>query len=156
MDALRARTPRCHIGVVGTAGSEAAIAQAGVAAADSFVYPKPGRLQPWSFVFSPTAWRARRWGYDQVAVLWNDPDGTGQGNVDRTALVMSPRGFLAIAPDGTLVERSSWRQCRAEGVRLAASLGVGAALALLLYLPAACVGLFPRRTSKPGPCESST
>ena len=156
MEALRSRLPGCHIGVVGTAGSEGAIAQAGVAAEDSFIYTKGPRLQPLSFFFSATALRTRRWRYDRVAVLWNDPQGTGQGNVDRTALAMSPWGFLAIAPDGTIVERSSWRQCRTECGRLVASLGVGVALAVFLYLPAALLDRFARLFGKGRQCGSST
>ena len=156
MQTLAARLPGCHIGVVGTAGSEGAIAQAGVAAEDCFIYTKRPRLQPLAFFFSATALRARTWGYDRVAVLWNDPDGTGQGNVDRTALAMSPLGFLAIAPDGTIVERSSWRQLRTEGRRLMASIGVGAALALLLYLPAMLFDLVAKPFGRGRQCGSST
>lgn len=156
MDALRAHAPNCHIGVVGTSGSEGAIAQAGVAVEDRFIYPTRARLQPLSFFFSTTALRARTWGYDHVAVLWNDPYGSGQGNVDRTALGMSPGGFLAITPDGTIVERSSWRQFRTEGRRIVASLGVGAALAVLLYLPAAFLGVCARVFGRSRQCGSST
>jgi hypothetical protein len=156
IEALRTHAPDCHIGVVGTAGSEGAIAQAGIAAEDSFIYTKRSRLQPASFFFSATALRARAWGYDRVAVLWNDPQGTGQGNVDRTALAMSPGGFLAIAPDGTIVERSTWRQLRTESRRAIASLGVGATLAVLLYLPAALLNLFARPFSNGRQCGSST
>jgi hypothetical protein len=137
LDALAAHAPGCRVAVVGTPGSEAAIAQAGVAPGDAFVYTKQPRFQPGAFFFSTTALAARRWRYDQVAILWNDPQGTGQGNVDRTALAMSPRGYLAIAPDGTIVERSLWPQVRTEAMRTAASIGVGAVLGLCLYLPAA-------------------
>jgi hypothetical protein len=157
IDALRSYAPGCHIGVVGTAGSEQAIAQAGVAAADCFIYTKRSHLQPLSFFFSTTALRARTWGYDRVAVLWNDPLGTGQGNVDRTALAMSPSGFLAIAPDGTIVERSSWAQIRNECRRIVASLGTGTALAVLLYLPAALLERCARPFTKgSNQCGSST
>lgn len=137
LDALRSYAPGCQIAVVGTPGSEDAIAQAAVAADDCFIYAKQPRLQPLAFFFSTTALRARRWRYDRVAILWNDPDGAGQGNVDRTALAMSLRGFLAITPDGTIVERSLWPQFHTECLRVAASIGVGAALGVLLYIPAA-------------------
>jgi hypothetical protein len=146
--ALRTAFPGCEIGVVGTAGSEGAIATAGIAPYDAFIYTKRPRLQPLSFFFSTTALRVRRWRYDQVAILWNDPEGTGQGNVDRTALVMSPRGFLAITPDGTIVERSPWPQIHTEVRRTVASIGVGAALGALLYLPAAVLAAF-RPTHRP-------
>lgn len=152
MDALAARTPGCRVAVVGTPGSEAAVEQAGVAPADRFVYPT--RFQPLAFFLSLTALRARRWGYDRVAVLWNDPEGTGQGNVNRTALAMSPRGYLAIAPDGSIVERSLWPQLRTECLRVAVSIGVAVAMAVLLYLPGAILSLF-RRTSGQTP-ETNT
>jgi hypothetical protein len=144
MDALAACSPGCHIGVLGTPGAEVAMEQAGVAAADRFIYTRRARFSPLAFLLSPTALAVRRWHYDRVAILWNDPAGSGQGNVDRTALVMSPRGYLAIAPDGGIVERSSWPQLRRELVRAAASMAVGGALAALLYLPALVLKPFAR------------
>ena len=135
MDVLAARYPGCHIGVVGTLGSEASLAQAGIAPEDTFVY-RAARIEPAAFFFSRTALAVRRWRYDRIAILWNDPEGQGQGNVDRTELAMSPRGYAAITPDGSIVERSLMPQIRTECLRVAASLAVGAALGLLLYLPA--------------------
>ena len=140
MDALAARFPACRIGIVGTPGSEAAIATADVASADAFIYGGR-RLQPLAFLFSATAIRVRTWRYDRVAILWNDPDGTGQGNVDRTAFALSPRGYLAITPDGTIVERSPWPQLRLEALRVGASFAVASALGVLLYFPAMLAGL---------------
>jgi hypothetical protein len=139
IDALACRYPGCRIAVVGTPGSEPALAQAGVPAGDCFIYRAP-RLQPLAFFFSRTALAVRRWRYDRVAILWNDPEGTGQGNVDRTALAISPRGYLAITPDGTIVERSLTPQIRTECIRVAASCTVGAALGVFLYLPALVFG----------------
>jgi len=147
MDSLTARFPGCRVAVVGTPGSEAAISMTDVRPGDAFIYRAP-RMQPFAFLFSPTALAVWRWRYDHVAILWNDPDGTGSGNVDRTACVLSPRGYLAITPDGTIVERSAWPQVRREVVRLGASAAVGAALGLLLYLPAIVASAF-RRTSGP-------
>ena len=147
MDALTARFPGCHIGVVGTPGSEAAVAQAGIASEDYLLHSAP-RIEPLAFFFSRTALAARRWRYDQIAILWNDPQGTGQGNVDRAALAMSPSGYFAITPDGTIVERSLGPQLRAECVRAVASVAVGAVLGALLYLPAYVASAF-RRTSGP-------
>src|SRR5688500_1178424 len=144
MDALTARVPGCGIAVVGTPGSEAAMAAVDIRPGDAFVYAAP-RMQPFAFLFSRTALAVWRWRYDQVAILWNDPDGTGSGNVDRTACVMSPRGYLAITPDGTIVERSPWPQVRREVVRVAASVAVGSALGVLLYLPAMVGAAFRRR-----------
>lgn len=135
MDALAQRFPGCTIGVVGTPGSEPAVAQAGIQPGDYFLYPA-SRIQPLALACSSTARAARRWRYDRVAILWNDPQGTGQGNVDRAALALSPLGYVAVTPDGRIVERSSWRQSMFETVRLVASVGVGAALAVFLFGPA--------------------
>jgi hypothetical protein len=68
---------------------------------------------------------------------------------------MSPRGFLAITPDGTIVERSPWPQLHTELRRAVASIGVGAALGALLYLPAAVLAAFrpTHRPAKAGPYE---
>jgi hypothetical protein len=140
MDALGQRFPGCRIGVVGTPGSQAAMVQAGIAPEDAFVYPAT-RFQPLAFAFSRTALAARRWRYDQVAILWNDPDGAGQGNVDRTACAMGPRGYLAITPDGSLIERAAMPQVWTEVVRVLASAAVATALGMLLYLPALFAGL---------------
>jgi hypothetical protein len=136
IDALAVYSPGCHVGVVGTPGSEVAMEQAGIAAADRIIYTRRPRFSPLAFFLSPAAIAARLWRYDRIAILWNDPSGFGQGNVDRTALAMSPRGYLAIAPDGTVVERSPWPQVRREVARTAASVVVGGALGALLYLPA--------------------
>lgn len=132
---LRERFPACHIGVVGTPGSRPAIEQAGIAPQDAFTCEAP-RFRPFSFLFSRTTRAARQWRYDGVAILWNDPEGTGQGNVDRTACLLSPRGYLAITPDGTIVERAVMPQVRRELLRVVASAGTVAALAVLLYVPA--------------------
>ena len=143
MDALAMRFPGCHVGVVGTPGSLPAIEQAGIPAADAFVY-RETRFQPLAFFFSRTAITVRCWRYDRVAILWNDPDGKGQGNVDRTACLMSPRGYAAITPDGTVIDRALMPQLRMELRRVFASVGVGAVLGMLLYLPALLCGAVAR------------
>lgn len=135
MEALARRFPGCQIGVVGTPGSQPAMEQAGIAPGNRFVY-EGARFQPLAFTFSRTALAARHWRYDRVAILWNDPDGSGQGNVDRTACAMSPRGYMAITPDGTIVDRAVVPQVRTELLRVAASIGVAAVLGVFLYLPA--------------------
>jgi len=135
LTALQAHVPGCEIGVVGTPGSERAIEQAGVPAANIFVYAKRPRFTPTAFFFSTTAVAARCWRFNRVAVLWNDPDGAGQGNVDRTALTLAPRGFLAITPDGRVVERTIWPQVRHELCRTITSIGTAMMLGAL-YLPA--------------------
>jgi hypothetical protein len=150
IDALSRRFPGCRIAVVGTPGAQPAIEQAGIAASDVFVFSR-ARFQPLAFLFSRTALAVRRWRYDQVAILWNDPDGQGQGNVDRTALTMSPRGYLAVTPDGTVVERALLPQLRTEAVRAMASVGVASALGLLLYVPALVFGPFVAASRRLGP-----
>jgi len=142
IDALAARFPGCAVGVVGTRGSEAAVAQAGVEPSDYFLYPA-SRIQPLAFALGATARAARRWRYDGVAILWHDPQGTGQGNVDRTAIAMSLGGYLAITPDGRIVERSSWRQLGTEAVRVVASIAVGSVLGVLLFGPAFAAARLP-------------
>jgi hypothetical protein len=135
MDALAARFPGCRIAVVGTASSRPALELAGIAAFDTFIY-SGSRFHPLGFIISSTARAVRRWRYDQVAVLWNDPDGRGQGNVNRTALAMSLRGYLAITPDGTVVERALLPQLGTEVLRAVVSIGIAAVIGLLLYVPA--------------------
>jgi hypothetical protein len=137
-EALAARFPGCRVGVVGTPGSRPAIEQAGTAAGDTFIY-EGGRFRPLALFCSRTGLAVRQWRYDRVAILWNDPEGTGQGNVDRTACVMSPRGYLAITPDGTIVERAVMPQVTTELLRVVASVGIAAMLGGLLYLPAMLV-----------------
>jgi hypothetical protein len=123
------------VAVVGTAGSEAAIEQAGIAARDTFIYTRRPRFSPTAFFFSATAAAARVWRFNRVAVLWNDPDGSGQGNVDRTAFLLAPRGFVAITPDGGIVERRIAPQLRSEARRAVLSAWVAVMLAAL-YVPA--------------------
>ena len=135
IDALRDRFPGCTIAVIATPGSERIIEQAGVAAGGIFIYDARPRFTPVSFAVSSAVVAARRWGFTRVAILWNDPEGRGQGNVDRSALVLAPRGFLAITPDGSVVERSPFRQLGFEARRAVVSLAVGAVLGAL-YPPA--------------------
>jgi len=137
--ALQSRWPNCEIAVVGTVGSEAAIEQAGVPAGNRFIYARRPRFSPAAFLCSATFVAARLWRFDHVAVLWNDPDGAGQGNVDRTALVLAPRGFVAITPDGTIIERGLAPQVRREVRRAVRSLLVAVMLAAL-YVPALLLG----------------
>ena len=143
IDSLRTRWPECQIAVVGTPGSEPAITRAGIDPDDVFIYSRRPRFSPGAFFFSATARAACGWRFDRVAVLWNDPDGAGQGNVDRTAFLLAPRGFVAITPDGGIVERSLSPQIRREGRRAVLSVAIAMALGAL-YLPAL---LFPSRRS---------
>lgn len=139
---LEARFPGCEISVVGTPGSENAIEQAGIPPGRIHIYGRRPRFTPMAFVTSATALRIG-WQFDRVAVLWNDPDGRGQGNVDRTAFALDPRGFIAITPDGSATERSWIPQLRVEARRTLASL-VTAVMLGALFLPAL---LLPGRRS---------
>jgi hypothetical protein len=141
--ALQAQIPGCEIAVVGTPGSEAAIASAGVPGARTFIYRRRSRFTPLAFGVSPTGVAARCWRFDRVAVLWNDPDGSGQGNVDRTALLLAPLGFLAVTPDGRVTERRVWPQIRHEALRAMTSVATAVVLAAL-FIPAL---LLPGRRS---------
>jgi hypothetical protein len=141
--ALQQRWPGCEIAVVGTPGSEPAIAQAGITFDNTFIYARRSRFSPLEFLVSHAASAARRWRFDDVAVLWNDPNGTGQGNVDRTAFLLAPRGFLAITPDGGVTERRLTRQIAHESRRTITSIAMALMLGVL-YLPA---WLLPSRRS---------
>lgn len=140
--ALEARNPRCEISVIGTPGSERAIEQAGIPPERTYIYSRRTRFTPIAFITSATAWRvAGR--FDRVAVLWNDPDGRGQGNVDRTAFALAPRGFVAITPDGSVIQRSWLPLIGFEIRRTVTSLATAVVLGAL-YLPAL---LLPGRRS---------
>jgi hypothetical protein len=133
--ALEAFAPGCEVAVIGTPGSERSIEQTGVPPERTFIYTLRSRFTPLAFLVSRTSIAARLWRFDHVAVLWNDPGGHGQGNVDRTALVLDPRGFLAITPDGRVIRRSWVPQIRRELQRAVASVMTAIALGAL-YAPA--------------------
>lgn len=140
--ALETLNPKCEISVIGTPGSERAIEQVGIPPERTFVYRRRPRFTPIAFITSATALRVA-WRFDRIAVLWNDPDGRGQGNVDRTAFMLAPRGFLAITPDGRVIERSWVPVVRFEVRRTLTSLATALVLGAL-YLPAL---LLPGRRS---------
>jgi hypothetical protein len=158
VDALRGRFPDCEIAVVGTPGSEGVIAQAGVAPQHAFIYSAKPRFTPLAFGSSRTAMAARRWRFTRVAILWNDPDGRGQGNVDRTAFGLAPLGFLAITPDGGIVERSPFSQVGHEVRRTLVSLMAGVVLGAL-YVPAIAIAgarrLHVGRVPRSGPVAAA-
>jgi hypothetical protein len=153
VDALQERFPGAEIAVVGTPGSEPVITQAGIDPGSIFVYGAKPRFTPVAFALSRAALAARRWGFTRVAVLWNDPDGRGQGNVDRTAFLLAPRGFLAITPDGSVVEKSPFRQLGYEARRALTSLAVGVVLGAL-YVPAV-MAAYVARVSRSEPTRAA-
>ena len=106
----------------------------------------PGHFfQPLPFILSADGARAWKGRFDRVCVLWNDPEGVGQSNVDHTALCVSPLGFTAITADGTLIERRTLANLSRELGRAATSIGVAVVLGLFLYLPAYVLRPFSRR-----------
>lgn len=126
----------CEITVVTTPGAEAALDAAGVDAAHRIIFDRAPFFSPWAFFTSDAGRTARRGRFDRVCVLWHDQDGSGQSNVDRTALTVSPFGFTAITPDGTLHDQWPGVAIVREIVRAAASIAVGAAIVTLLFVPA--------------------
>jgi hypothetical protein len=142
--ALRAASPGCEITVVARTEAAAALDQAGIAPALRLVYDRTPFFQPWPFITSPAGRRALAGRFDRVCVLWNGPDGDGQANVDYTALTVSPLGYTAITPDGTLLARRTAATLRREAARAALSLAVGAFLGVTLFLPARLLGVWSR------------
>ena len=107
LDVLQKKYPGCQVRVVATPGTEHAVEQAGVARGDYFIYGRRPQFEPWALFRSGIALQAWWRGYDRVAVLWLDPDGLDRSNVNRTALLLAPRGFDAITPDGRWLLSSS-------------------------------------------------
>jgi hypothetical protein len=136
LDALRADSPGCEITVVATPGAEPVLDQNGIGPAHRIIYTRTPFFRPWPFITSAAGARAIAGRFDRVCVLWNDPEGTGQANVDQTALLVSPRGFTSITADGALLVHATRPLFVRELTRAAASVGVAAALGLCLFLPA--------------------
>ncbi len=139
MAALQTHSPGCDITVVTTAGGVASLDEAGIVGDRRLVYDRAAFFHPWAFARSPVAARAIAGRFDRVCVLWNDPAGTGQSNVDRTAMLVSPGGFTAITADGQLVVRRTWPILGRELGRAARSAALLAALGLLVFVPARVV-----------------
>lgn len=137
---LRAAAPACEITVVARPEAAAALDQAGIDPAHRLLYDRTPFFHPWPFLTSPAGRRALAGRFDRVCVLWNGPDGAGQANVDYTALSVSPLGYTAITPDGTLLVRRTAATLRREVVRAGVSLAVAAFLGLTLFLPARLMG----------------
>lgn len=136
LDALAVHVPGCEITVVATPSGAAALEDAGLPEDRRLVYDGTPFFQPWPFLSSRAGAEVRRRRFDRVCVLWTDPDGAGHANVDRTALVVSPTGFTAITPDGRLIERPTLPAVHRELRRACRSLGLAAALGILVVLPA--------------------
>ena len=120
VDALKKDSPGCDVSVVSM--------------------PAGRFFRPLPFITSGQGARAWAGRFDRVCVLWNDPDGAGQSNVDHTALCVSPLGFTAITADGTLIPRRTAANLQREITRAAVSIGVAVALGLFLFFPARMLG----------------
>lgn len=136
LDALRAASPGCDITVVATPATASVLDQNGIDAAHRILYERTAFFQPWPFITSASGARAWAGRFDRVCVLWNDPSGSGQVNVDHTALAVSPLGFTAITADGSLIEHRTGAILRRELARAVSSAGVAVLLGLCLFLPA--------------------
>lgn len=136
LDALAAQAPSAEVSVVVTPGGIPALEEAEIPPERRILYDRTPFFQPWPFLRSAAGRRAWAHRFDRVCVLWTDPDGIGHANVDQTALAISPRGFTAITPDGRLIERRTGPVLWREGTRAMRSLGLGAMLAILVFLPA--------------------
>lgn len=142
---LRGRWPDCRLMVVSQPGAESVLDELGIPQEDRFIYSRKKIFTPLSVALSPVGVRLRSLGFDRVAVLWNDPDGKGHENVSRTALLLSPRGFLAITPDGSVVEQDIWHLLKRETQRAFCSIAAFCVIQLFLCLPAALLRLCVRR-----------
>jgi hypothetical protein len=136
LDALRADAPGCEITVVATPAAVRLLDELGIEARHQIIYDRTPFFQPWPFITSAAGARALAGRFDRVCVLWNDPDGSGQANVDQTALLISPSGFTAVTADGRLIVHHTARMLARELARAVASVGIAAVLGLCLFLPA--------------------
>lgn len=142
--ALAAASPGCEVTVAATSSGVTALDDAGIPAGQRLIYTRTPFFQPSPFVQSGLWLRAVRQRFDRVCVLWTDPDGIGHGNVDRTALLVSPSGFTAITPDGRLVERRTARVLGREAIRAAVSVGLLTLLGVSVFLPARALRVIGR------------
>lgn len=150
LDALRAASPGCDLTVVATPPAAPVLDQAGVDQAHRIVYERTPFFEPLPFLTSRAGARALAGRFDRVCVLWNDQDGAGQANVDQCAALVSLGGFTAITPDGRLIPWRIGTVVAREIARAATSIGVAAALGLLLFAPARILGRL-----KPAPTTPS-
>jgi hypothetical protein len=136
LDAIDRRWPGALVTVVTSSSGLRLLDQAGVDQRRRIVYDRSSLFAARPFLMSGCFWRALAIRPDVVAVLWSAPDGHGHSNVDRTAMLIAPGGFVAITPDGSVLGRRWAPLLAREAVRCAASFAVDAAIALLLYVPA--------------------
>ena len=92
LGALATASPGCRVTVLATPGIERAAVEADERVRRRLlIYDSRPRFEPMALLRSGlvlSLWRQR---FDRVAVLWPDRTGTGQSNVDRSALLVAPR-----------------------------------------------------------------
>lgn len=134
--ALAADSPGCEVTVVATSAAVSLLDQIGVDPRRRILYDRTPFFHPGPFMRSRAWLRAVGGRFDRVCVLWNDPDGSGQSNVDRTALAVHPSGFTAITADGALHALPSGPLLAREARRAVLSMGVRLALTVGVFVPA--------------------
>jgi hypothetical protein len=116
----------------------------GIDGSQRIIYRTRKFLSPFTFFFSEAGRRLRQEGFVEVAVLWNDQEGLGQANVNRTALLLSPKGFLAVSPDGMIHRQRTLATLEHEARRTIYSMGALVLIFVSLRIPAALLRLFKR------------
>jgi hypothetical protein len=135
LSALRASFPGARITVVSNRGSHDVLDRVGIDARDRVV-GRWSHISVGALLGDPVGRSLWRRSATRVAVLWPDPEGTGCGNVARAALFLSPRGFLAITPDGAMHRQAGPPSLFRETVNGLVSLVTLAAVFGLLTVPA--------------------
>ena len=136
LDVLRREYPDCDVIVVATTGTDAARVQAGIDEHHWVIFDGFPKFDAWPMIRSGVAARLWARGFTRAAVLWQDPDGSDRANVDRAASVLSPLGFDAVTPDGTLIRRRTSTFVARELTSALASIATAAVLGFALYFPA--------------------
>lgn len=142
--ALRRARPASRVIVVSQPGTDRLLEAAGIPETDRLYYEDSRFFSPWRFQRSEAGRAVRHVRPSAVAVLWNDPNGEGQENVNLTALTIRPAGFLAVTPDGSVRRCRSVQLLGVEATSAVSSIAVHAAVWLLLSLPASVLRMARR------------
>jgi SAM-dependent methyltransferase len=107
LTALHREYPDSKVFIVSQPGTETLLDRLGIKAEQRFIY-KAGRFfSPIRFFLSATGRQLHRLYkkglFQTVAVLWPDSIGRSHINVSLTALGLSPKGVLAVTPEGNIV-----------------------------------------------------
>jgi hypothetical protein len=129
--------PGAEVTVVTQPGTERLLDEIGAPPERRLFYRGAPRFTPSTFLRSGLAGRVWADRFDLVAVLWADPEGREFSNVNRTALVASPSGFVAVTPDGSLLPQRTASLILRELRRAVRSIATLAVIGLLALAPAA-------------------